>query len=91
MRAAGCPARRCAIESPHSTHAWPGCRACPTQEATITTPIKPASWTYAEAFVAEDDVLASARSRAEEVGVTPVSPGRAPRCVSSPPCSTPAR
>jgi predicted O-methyltransferase YrrM len=55
--------------------ARPGCRACPTQEATITTPIKPASWTYAEAFVAEDDVLASARSRAEEVGVTPVSPG----------------
>jgi predicted O-methyltransferase YrrM len=53
----------------------PGCRACPTQEATITTPIKPASWTYAEAFVAEDDVLASARSRAEEVGVVPISPG----------------
>ena len=47
----------------------------PTQEATITTPIKPASWTYAEAFVAEDDVLGAARARAEEVGVSPVSPG----------------
>ena len=32
--------------------------------ATITTPIKPASWSYAEAFIAEDDVLAAARARA---------------------------
>lgn len=47
----------------------------PTQEAVITTPIKPASWSYAEAFVPEDDVLAAARSRADEVGVTPIGPG----------------
>ena len=40
-----------------------------------TPPIKPASWTYAETFVAEDDILAAARSRAEEVGVTPISSG----------------
>ena len=46
-----------------------------TQEATITSPIKPASWSYAEAFVAEDDVLAAARARAEEVGVIPISSG----------------
>ena len=46
-----------------------------TQEAVITTPIKPASWSYAEAFVPEDEVLAAARSRAEEVGVVPISPG----------------
>ena len=39
------------------------------------TPIKPASWSYAESFVAEDDILAAARSRAEEVGVAPVGPG----------------
>ena len=39
------------------------------------TPIKPASWSYAETFVAEDDILAAARSRAEEVGVAPVGPG----------------
>ena len=45
------------------------------QEATITTPIKPASWSYAEAYVAEDDVLAAARSRAEEVGVAPIGSG----------------
>ena len=45
------------------------------QEATITTPIKPASWSYAEAYVAEDDVLAAARSRAEEVGVVPIGSG----------------
>ena len=47
----------------------------PTQEATITTPIKPASWSYAEAFVAEDEVLAAARARADEVGVVPIGSG----------------
>jgi predicted O-methyltransferase YrrM len=47
----------------------------PTQEALITTPIKPASWSYAEEFVAEDDVLAAARARAEEVGVVPIGNG----------------
>ena len=41
----------------------------------MTTPINAASWSYSEAYVAEDDVLAAARSRAEEVGVTPISPG----------------
>ncbi|MEZ5098025.1 MAG: O-methyltransferase [Nocardioides sp.] len=34
-----------------------------------------ASWSYAEAFVPEDDVLLAARARAEEVGVTAISPG----------------
>lgn len=33
------------------------------------------SWEYAEAFVAEDDVLTAARERAVEVGCTPVLPG----------------
>ncbi len=45
------------------------------QEATITTPLKPSSWSYAEEFVAEDDVLTAARARAEEVGVTPIGSG----------------
>ena len=49
----------------------------PTQEAIITTPIKPASWSYAEAFVPEDDVVASARARAEEVGVVAIGSGGA--------------
>lgn len=40
-----------------------------------TTPVSSASWSYAEEFVAEDEVLAAARARAEEVGVTPVGPG----------------
>jgi hypothetical protein len=40
-----------------------------------TSPIKPASWSYAEAHVVEDDVLAAARSRAEEVGVVPIGSG----------------
>jgi predicted O-methyltransferase YrrM len=39
------------------------------------SPIKPASWTYAEQFVAEDEVLAAARARAEEVGVVPIGSG----------------
>jgi predicted O-methyltransferase YrrM len=47
----------------------------PPQEATITTPLKPASLTYAEEYVVEDDVLAAARSRAQEVGVTPIGSG----------------
>ena len=34
-----------------------------------------ASWEYAEAYVTEDPVLATARARAEEVGCVPVHPG----------------
>lgn len=37
--------------------------------------IKPASWTYAEEFVAEDDVLTAARGRSQEVGVSPIGAG----------------
>ena len=43
--------------------------------ATISTGLKPASWAYAEEFVVEDDVLANARSRAAEVGVSPIGSG----------------
>jgi predicted O-methyltransferase YrrM len=45
------------------------------REATIVTGLKPASWTYAEEYVGEDDVLKAARSRADEVGVTPIGAG----------------
>jgi predicted O-methyltransferase YrrM len=45
------------------------------REATIVTGLKPASWTYAEEFVGEDEVLTAARSRAREVGVAPIGPG----------------
>ncbi len=38
-------------------------------------PIKPASWTYAEGFVAEDEVLVAARARSTEVGVSPIGSG----------------
>lgn len=34
-----------------------------------------ASWEYAEAYVAEDGLLADARARAEEVGCVPIMPG----------------
>lgn len=37
--------------------------------------LSPASWEYAETFVAEDDLIAAARARAQEVGVVPVHPG----------------
>jgi predicted O-methyltransferase YrrM len=37
--------------------------------------LKPASWTYAEQYVGEDDVLTQARARAEEVGVRPIGSG----------------
>ncbi|NYG56677.1 O-methyltransferase [Nocardioides perillae] len=46
-----------------------------TTPGTPGTPVSSASWTYAEGFVGEDDVLAAARARADEVGVTPVGPG----------------
>lgn len=36
---------------------------------------KATSWTYAESHVDEDEVLAAARARAEEVGVVPISRG----------------
>src|SRR3954468_24010561 len=39
------------------------------------TPPKPATWSYAEGFVEEDDLLAAARSRAEEVGAVAIGSG----------------
>ncbi len=44
----------------------------PTEEPTITTA---ASLAYAENFLGEDDHLADARRRSNEVGVVPVGPG----------------
>src|SRR3954463_12869942 len=40
-----------------------------------TSPPKPATWTYAEGYVPEDEVIAAARARAEEVGVAPIGSG----------------
>jgi predicted O-methyltransferase YrrM len=37
--------------------------------------VKPVSWSYAEEHVAEDEVLANARARAQEVGVVPIGSG----------------
>jgi len=37
--------------------------------------LSPESWVYAEEFVPEDDVLRSARARADEVGVSPIGSG----------------
>src|SRR3954452_13376239 len=41
----------------------------------MTDPISSASWSYADAFVAEDDILTRARERAQEVGVVAIGPG----------------
>ena len=49
-------------------------RGAPTREAIITG-LKPASWAYAEDYVTEDEVLANARARAQEVGVAPIGAG----------------
>src|SRR3954462_7364494 len=40
-----------------------------------TSPPKPATWTYAEGYVPEDEGIAAARARAEEVGVPPIGSG----------------
>jgi len=40
-----------------------------------TDPLKSSSWAYSEDFVHEDDVLAAARERADEVGVTGIGSG----------------
>jgi predicted O-methyltransferase YrrM len=45
------------------------------KETVIATGLKPASWTYAENFVAEDDVLRNARARAADLPATPIGPG----------------
>jgi len=45
------------------------------EEAIIATGLKPASWTYAEEYIGEDEVLTAARARAKEVGVAPIGPG----------------
>lgn len=37
--------------------------------------LKPASWAFAEEFVAEDEVLANGRARGAEVGIAPIGPG----------------
>ncbi|HVK27848.1 MAG TPA: O-methyltransferase [Nocardioides sp.] len=39
------------------------------------TPINATSWTFADTYVDEDDVLAAARARADEVGVVPIGAG----------------
>ncbi len=41
----------------------------------MVAPMKPASWTYAEEYVAEDEILAKARAHSEEVGATAVGAG----------------
>ena len=46
-----------------------------TEEVIIATGLKPASWSYSEEYVAEDEVLTSARGRAGEMAAPPIGPG----------------
>jgi predicted O-methyltransferase YrrM len=58
-------------------HPQPRARDAPAtfvKENAINAPT-PATWAYAENFVIEDDVLARARARSEELGCRPVRPG----------------
>ena len=55
--------------------AAPGAPYRPEGRAMTVTPPKPASWSYAEGFVAEDEVLAAARARAAEVGAVAIGSG----------------
>lgn len=51
---------------------------CPTGAGSllgVTDPISAASWSFADGYVAEDEVLTRARERATEVGVVPIGPG----------------
>ena len=41
----------------------------------LVQPPKPATWTYAEDYIREDEILAAARARAEEVGVVAIGSG----------------
>jgi predicted O-methyltransferase YrrM len=63
-----------AVQSPQ-TRPHRAARIAPIEEAVIVTAPKPASWTHSEEYVAEDEILANARARAEEVGVVPIGPG----------------
>ncbi|WP_284704478.1 O-methyltransferase [Nocardioides bruguierae] len=46
-----------------------------TEEDVISTPISPTAWAFTEGFVPEDEILAEARSRAQEMGVGAIDPG----------------
>jgi predicted O-methyltransferase YrrM len=47
----------------------------PSRTESEIRPPSPATWAYAENFVPEDDVLARARARADELGCAAVPPG----------------
>ena len=68
-------APRAAVESRQTSGVTAPRPASTTTEGIIATGLKPASWTYAEEYVGEDDVLAAARARAQEVGVSPIGTG----------------
>jgi predicted O-methyltransferase YrrM len=70
------PPVRTAVESGQTSRPFARTSTTPTPtEGIIATGLKPASWTYAEEYVGEDDVLAAARARAKEVGVAPIGTG----------------
>ncbi len=46
-----------------------------TEEVVIASGLKPASWTFAEQYVGEDDVLTAARARASDLPAVPIGSG----------------
>ncbi len=71
MRRSGYPGGEC----PGTRLRHAQCRTPESRESTITTGISPASWAYADQFIAEDEVLVEARARAREIGVSPIGAG----------------
>ncbi len=47
----------------------------PERYGGLVQPPKPATWTYAEDYIREDEILTAARARSEEVGVVPIGSG----------------
>ena len=68
-RVPGVPPRSARLAPPRPSRPPP-----PSQEADIAGNLQ-SSWTYAEEFVAEDDVLTTARAKGTELGCVPVLPG----------------
>ena len=73
-RGSGSPVRALARDRVGSSGAT-GRRHRPEGRAMTLPAPKAATWTYAESFVAEDDLLAAARARAEEVGAVAIGSG----------------
>jgi predicted O-methyltransferase YrrM len=54
---------------------FPNPLPAPERYGGLVQPPTPATWTYAEDYIREDEILTAARARSEEVGVVPIGSG----------------